>query len=69
MIFELVKSQEEKIEAFKKEHKDCFKKMPMATEGNYPLTFLFTPGGIGTIAKVKCNGCGKELNITDYENW
>lgn len=41
----------------------------MATDGKYPFTYMFIPGGIGTIAKIKCNACGEELNITDYDNW
>ena len=67
--FILTDSQEEKTKEFYKKHNECIKKMPMATDGKYAMTFLFIPGGIGTIAKVKCNGCGEELNITEYENW
>jgi hypothetical protein len=25
-------------------------------------------GGIGTVTKARC-GCGKEIDITDYESW
>ena len=32
------------------------------------FTFSFTPIGLGTIVVIKCV-CGKELDLTDYENW
>ena len=67
--FELTDSQEQKVFAFIEKHRKCSESMPMATDGKYPFTYLFTPGGIGTVAKVRCNGCGEELNITEYENW
>ncbi len=69
LTFELSDTQIKQVDEFKKKHRECFKGMPTATEGNYPITYSFTPGGIGTIAVIKCNGCGKELNITEYENW
>lgn len=67
--FELTDSEEDKVFAFKEQHKECTKNMPDATDGKYPFTYSFTPGGIGTVVKVRCNGCGKETNITDYDNW
>ena len=67
--FEISDKQEEKIKEFKEKHKECSKTLPMATDGKYPFTYMFIPGGIGTIAKIKCNVCDEELNITDYDNW
>jgi len=68
-IFKLNDNEKENAKAFVNEHSECVKKMPVATDGVYAFTYSFTPGGIGVIAKIKCNCCGKELNITDYKNW
>ena len=32
------------------------------------LTYSFTPTSLGIITVVKC-ACGKEINLTDYDNW
>ena len=67
--FKLSDKEEQSFEEFRDKHKKCTDKLPMATDGKYPFTYVFTPGGVGTIVKVRCNGCGKEENITDYDNW
>ena len=67
--FELSDKEYESAEAFKKEHRACTEKLPCATDGKYPFTYSFTRGSIGSIVKIKCNGCGKEQNITDFDNW
>ena len=67
--FVLSESQQEKVKEFDKEHKKCRKDVHMGTDGNYAITYMFTPGGIGTIVEIKCNYCGEGLNITEYENW
>lgn len=45
---------------FQKQHKTC----PGETQ------ICFTPtAGIGITRTVRCNGCGKEQDITDYSTW
>jgi hypothetical protein len=36
------------------------------TSGVY--TWEFTPTGIGTVVKVKCN-CGESIDLSDYDLW
>jgi len=67
--FKISDKVEPLVEDFKERHKKCTDELPMATDGKYPFTYMFTPGGVGTIVKIKCNGCGKEENITDFDNW
>lgn len=33
-----------------------------------PLTYTFTPNGIGVVTKVIC-ACGEEKDLTDYDEW
>jgi hypothetical protein len=33
------------------------------------FTLRFTATGIGTKIVVKCQGCGKEADVSDYESW
>ena len=33
------------------------------------FTYSFTTTGIGTTIFIKCNNCGEEENITDYDCW
>lgn len=32
-------------------------------------SYSFTPTGLGNILRVKCNACGKKLDVTDYGSW
>ena len=61
MSFELDEKQEEKFEEWRVKHK-CKNK------NKREMTYCFTPIGIGTIVVVKCS-CGKEINLTDVEEW
>lgn len=33
------------------------------------FTYSFTCTGVGTAVSIKCNNCGEEENITDYDCW
>ena len=48
-----------------KEHSECKKKETGACGGRF--TYTFTPTGLGTIVKVTCNVCNKEIDLTDYD--
>ena len=61
--FLLDADQEKKLAKWKKKHKKC----KSSTEG-VKFIYEFVPTGLGTIAKVKCL-CGKEIDLTDSENW
>ena len=37
--------------------------------GTNDVYVLLSPTGIGTIIKLKCPKCGKELDITDCDHW
>ena len=48
-------------------HEDGFEEIYTGAIGG-ELTYSFTPTGVGVVAKVQC-ACGKEVDLTDYENW
>lgn len=33
------------------------------------VEIIFTPGGIGDKVELHCKGCGKRVDITDYDCW
>ena len=58
--YKLSKDEYKAYKDFKKHHKTC----PGETQ------ICFTPtAGIGIACAVRCNGCGKEQDITDYNAW
>lgn len=57
--FKLNEKEMERYEKFKKEHRACGGLVEVS----------FTPTGIGNIVKMKCNGCGKNKDITDVDSW
>lgn len=61
-IYCLSEKQRIQVDKFNKEH---YEKHPC----KYTVSYILTPTGIGTGATVKCNKCGEELNITDYDLW
>ena len=63
--FETSDSQEPKLNKFLK-HKCKYKNQPTAIGGR--ISYKFTPTGLGCIIVVSCV-CGKEVNLSDYENW
>jgi hypothetical protein len=67
MKFELTEEEENKYKIWIKEHnKTCSIKYAGAIGGK--ITFQFTPTSLGLVTQVVC-GCGKKLNLTDYEGW
>lgn len=74
MTFELDKKELENSEKFTKHHREtCVKKFKEQTGHTLALgeyfTWSFTPTGLGNACVVKCNLCGKEENITNYDCW
>lgn len=65
--FSLTKKEAYLAHNFCKEHLSCARKNP-ATIGGY-VNYSFTPTGIGDCVKIKCNICGEEKDITDYDTW
>ena len=33
------------------------------------MEFIFTPTAIGDACSIRCDICGEEKNITDYDTW
>lgn len=63
MTFELTPAQEAKYEKWRTHHR-CIKYFKQ----NRHFTFTFIPTGMGNIARVTCS-CGKEIDLTDSEDW
>lgn len=65
---ELDEKQKIKFAKWKKKHdKKCEYRIKSPTEGGR-FTYMFTPTGLGMIIRVRCL-CGKEIDLTDSENW
>jgi hypothetical protein len=64
MKFELTQDQIEIYNLWRKE-------LPAADSGAIGgrTTFSFTPTGLGVITRIKDNITGKELDLTEYEEW
>lgn len=61
------KSEQDKIDEFYKEHKNCcseYLNKPFFSTTGGQYTFI-TPTGLGNISKIRCNACGVEKDITD----
>lgn len=72
--FSLTPEQVEKYLAWNEAHKTECKYFNKA-EGRYTtgsiggrVSFEFSSTGLGTVTRAKC-ACGKEIDLTDYENW
>ena len=58
-IFRLNENEQNSASLFKLEHK-----------GHAPsFQFIFQTTGIGVKVQIKCPGCGKVKDITDYKSW
>jgi hypothetical protein len=58
-IFKLNENEQSSASLFKLEHK-----------GHAPsFQFIFQSAGIGVKVQIKCPGCGKVKDITDYKSW
>ncbi len=68
MQFKLDKKQCEAAKDFRTKHIDTCVTHTNLTLGEY-FAYFFIPTGLGAIARIKCNVCGEELDLTDYDNW
>lgn len=65
--FKLSENEIKDSEAFEEKHLECARKHP--TTIGWHITYCFTPSSIGTVVMIRCNLCGEEKNITDYDLW
>lgn len=65
--FKLSENEIKDANEFEEKHFECARKCPTAIGGH--ITYKFTPTSLGTGVSVKCNLCGEEKNITDYDLW
>ena len=64
--FTLSKSEEEKARVFRIKHvKTC--RHETAIGGLFQ--YIFTPTSIGQAVEIKCVGCKKTKDLTDYKTW
>lgn len=68
LTFKITGTELDKVNEFKKKHRESCTNKQNLTAGEY-WTYKFIPGGIGTIITIKCNLCGEEENVTDYNCW
>ncbi len=67
MKFNTTKEEDEAADDWMIAHRiKCRMKDTGAIGGRF--TFCFTPTGLGTIFVVRCV-CGKEKNVTDFNEW
>ena len=70
--FGLTINEEKEVKEFYKEHKNCCKEVLgkdiYSTTGG-EFSYIITPTGLGLCTIIRCNSCGAEKDITDYENW
>lgn len=58
--FALSSEEHDQAELFAAEHRDC---------KSNSFTLKFTATGVGTKIVVKCKGCGKKKDISEYDRW
>ena len=68
-LFTLTDEQQKKVDEFKDKHSDCYDKMSTSTDGKHHISYIVTPGGVGTTISVRCNHCGEIMDITEYNKW
>lgn len=68
LTFKITGAELEKVNAFKKIHRETCLSKANLTAGEY-WSYKFIPGGFGTTIIVKCNLCGAKEDVTDYECW
>lgn len=68
LTFKITGTELDKVNEFKKKHRESCTSKQNLTAGEY-WTYTFIPGGIGTVTIIKCNLCGEEENVTDYDCW
>jgi len=64
--FKLNEKESELAEKFENEHRH-----PEVYKGAIGghINFIFTPTSIGDACSIRCDICGEEENITDYDCW
>jgi hypothetical protein len=66
-VFSLDKEQQEKLDNWiNKQYPDG---LPYSGAIGGQFTYCFTNTGLGQIIVVKDNISGKEINLTDFDNW
>jgi hypothetical protein len=60
--------EQKEIDLFNKEHEKCISDIN-ATEGNYKVSYIITPNGLGYLLEIRCNVCNKIKDITDSNGW
>ena len=68
LTFEISGVELERIEEFKKKHRETCTKRQNLTLGEY-WTYSFIPTGLGTCVEIKCNLCGETKDVTDIDCW
>ena len=68
LVFKIQDKELENAENFIKKHRESCGAKYNLTLSEY-FTYIFTPTGLGTGKSIKCNLCGEEENITDYDCW
>jgi hypothetical protein len=68
LIFKITGTELDKINEFKKKHKESCACKQNLTLGEY-WTYSFIPTGLGDAVSIKCNLCGEEEDVTDIDNW
>lgn len=65
--FDLTEKETEKANKFIQEHKECARAIrdPIGTS----FVFEITPTSIGTFSSIKCLGCKKSENLTEYDKF
>ena len=64
----LNKKEEKEFNSFTEKHRKCRENSEDCL-GNYFFSYKIIPTGIGDIIKIKCEQCGEEKDITDYDCW
>lgn len=63
------KEKSEVNEWLKKHNKTCkYKKNNISTAIGGRITYKFTPTSLGVVIVVEC-ACGKQIDVTDVDNW
>ena len=68
LTFKITGTELDKINEFKKKHKESCACKQNLTLGEY-WTYSFIPTGLGSVVSIKCNLCGEEEDVTDVDNW
>jgi hypothetical protein len=64
--FLFTEDMNKKIEEFKQKHDKCYRNKE---HGIWGYTLHITTSGIGECMTIKCDNCGEEADVTDYEVW